>query len=92
MMSQKYKIILEYCVPWNYLPQAVRATEEVLADYQHLIESFDLITGTRGAFEFRVDGELLFSKQTMQKRHAKPGEILALFRDHVGHDVATYPK
>ena len=48
--------------------------------------------GTKGAFEFRVDDELLYSKQTMQRRHADPGEILALFKEVVGPEVPTYPQ
>ncbi|MCB8916564.1 MAG: hypothetical protein H6666_01455 [Ardenticatenaceae bacterium] len=62
-----------------------------MADYQHLIEDFGLIMGSKGAFEFRVNGELLYSKQTIQRRHAEPGEILALFRELVGPDVPVYP-
>lgn len=65
--------------------------DEILADYQHLIEDFGLIMGSKGAFEFRVNGELLYSKQTIQRRHAEPGEILALFRELVGPDVPVYP-
>lgn len=59
--------------------------------YQHLIESFTLITGGKGAFEFRVDGELLYSKWE-SGRHAQPGEILDIFRDLVGPDTPTYPQ
>ena len=66
------------------------AAEDVLKHYQHVIKEFTFITGTKGAFEFRVNGDLLYSKQTMQKRHAETGEILQLFRDYVGPDVAEY--
>lgn len=64
--------------------------DEVLGDYQHVIEAFQLVTGSKGAFEFRVNDELIYSKKTMQKRHAEPGEILALFREIVGPDVPVY--
>jgi selenoprotein W-related protein len=59
--------------------------------YQHLIESFALITGSKGAFEFRVDGELLYSKWE-SSRHAQPGEILDIFRAFVGPNIPTYPQ
>jgi selenoprotein W-related protein len=62
-----------------------------LGDYQHIIESFTFITGAGGIFDFRVDGELLFSKKALG-RHAEPGEILALFRHHVGPSTPTYPR
>ncbi len=67
-------------------------TEDLLTNYQHVIERLDLITGTKGAFEVRVNGDLIFSKKTIQKRHAEPGEILAMFREIVGPDVPTYPQ
>ena len=66
-------------------------TDELLSDYQHIIENLKLVTGSRGAFEVRVNGDLIFSKQTMQKRHAEPGEIVEMFREIVGPDIPTYP-
>jgi len=66
-------------------------TENILTHYQHIIEKFELIMGSKGAFEFKVDGELLFSKHQLG-RHAEPGEVLALFKEHVGPDVPTYPQ
>ena len=66
--------------------------DEILSNYQHIIESFTFITGSKGAFEFRVNDQLVYSKQTMQKRHAEPGEILALFKEIAGPDVPIYPQ
>ncbi len=65
--------------------------EDVLSNYQHLISEFTFITGSKGAFEFKVNGEPLFSKKEMG-RHAEPGEVLTLFREYVGPDVPTYPQ
>lgn len=66
-------------------------TEELLSNYQHIIENVSLITSSGGAFEVKVNGDLVFSKKTIQRRHAEPGEILDLFRDKVGEDVSTFP-
>jgi selT/selW/selH-like putative selenoprotein len=66
--------------------------DELLSNYQHVIESVQVVTGTKGAFEVRVDDDLIFSKKTMQRRHAQPGEILEIFRDIVGPDVPVYPR
>lgn len=66
--------------------------DELLSNYQHVIDELSLITSSGGAFEFKVDGELLFSKKSKQRRHAEPGEILELFREVVGPDVPTYPQ
>jgi len=67
-------------------------TEELLADYQHIIDEISLITSSGGAYEVRVDDELIYSKKTIQRRHAEPGEVLAMFREIVGPDVPVFPK
>jgi selenoprotein W-related protein len=64
--------------------------EELLGDYQHVIDRFTLIPGRGGVFEVTVDGRLIFSKKTVQKRHAEPGEILRLFEQIVGPDVPRF--
>ncbi|MCP4428424.1 MAG: hypothetical protein GY803_28395 [Chloroflexi bacterium] len=64
--------------------------DEILGQYQHIIERFDIIMGTKGAFEFKVNGDLIYSKQTMQKRHAEPGEILQLFKEIVAPNIPIY--
>ncbi len=66
-------------------------TEDILTNYQHIIDEFVLITGSKGAFEFKVDGKSLFSKKELG-RHAESGEVLQLFKEFVGPDVATYPQ
>ena len=63
-----------------------------MADYQHIIEEITLITSSGGAYEVRVNDELIYSKKTVQRRHAEPGEVMAKFREIVGPDVATFPK
>lgn len=67
-------------------------TEELLADYQHVIEEITLITSSGGTYEVRVNDELIYSKKTVQRRHAEPGEVMAMFREIVGPDVPTFPK
>jgi selenoprotein W-related protein len=66
--------------------------DDLLADYQHVIEELTLITSSGGAFEVRVNDDLIYSKKTVQRRHAEPGEIMGMFRELVGPDVPTYPK
>ena len=65
------------------------ATTDLLGNYQHVIEDLRLITGSKGVFDVRVDGELLYSKAETG-RHAEPGEVLTLFADLVGPDVPIY--
>lgn len=51
--------------------------EELLKDYEHVIESVVLIPSDGGKFEVSVNGTLLYSK-LQTKRHAEAGEILSL--------------
>lgn len=62
-----------------------------MRNYQHVIESFTLITSSKGMFRFTVDGRVLFSKKEIG-RHAEPGEILNLFQEIIGQDVEPYPQ
>ncbi len=57
--------------------------EELLKNYEHVIESVLLVPSDGGRFEVTVNGELLYSKLA-QHRHAEPGEVLGLVRKMVG--------
>jgi selenoprotein W-related protein len=69
----------------------VSAARDLLRDYQHIIDELTLITGSKGVFDVIVDGELLYSKGA-SGRHAEPGEVLTLFRDHYASDVPVYER
>lgn len=65
------------------------AASDLLSTYQHVIRELTLVTGTKGIFDVEVDGELLYSKHTTG-RHAEPGEVLELFRNHYADGVTPY--
>lgn len=65
------------------------AVDDLLSNYQHVIESVTLITGSKGIFDVRVDGEMLYSKHATG-RHADPGEVLELFTATYGKSVPRY--
>jgi selenoprotein W-related protein len=67
----------------------VSATRDLLTTYQHVIEELRLVMGSKGVFDVRVDGELVYSKH-QTGRHAEPGEVLEIFRRIVGPDVPEY--
>ena len=69
----------------------MRAVADLLRDYQHVIEELRIVTGSKGVFDVRVDGELIFSKH-QKRRHAEAGEIHRLFAAHVGPDVPIYDR
>ena len=45
------------------MQRAVWTAAEILTEYQHDVESFELEMGSGGDFEFTLDGELIYSKQ-----------------------------
>lgn len=65
------------------------ATNDLLSNYQHVIEELRLVTGDKGVFDVVVDGEMLYSKGETG-RHANDGEVLKLFSELVGPDVKRY--
>ncbi len=65
------------------------AAGDLLANYQHVIESLTLVTGSAGVFDVVVDGEVLYSKAETG-RHAHEGEVLELFTGAYGDGVARY--
>ncbi len=67
------------------------AAHDLLHDYQHVIESLTLVTGSKGVFEVVVDGESLYSKRATG-RHAQPGEVLALFRERYAPGITPYER
>ena len=50
--------------------------------YPEIVSDIELIESAGGAFEIRVDGELIYSKLETG-RHADPHEILGLFKKFI---------
>lgn len=67
------------------------AANDILRDYQHVIESLTLHTGGAGIFDVVVDGHTIYSKGETG-RHANPGEALELFAAHIGPGVAVFDR
>ncbi len=67
----------------------MRAVDDLLSNYQHVIADLRLVMGSKGVFDVTVDGELLYSKHDTG-RHADDGEVLKLFSELVGPDVRRY--
>lgn len=57
--------------------------EELLKNYEHLIETIALVPSDGGKFEVTANGKLLYSKLETH-RHAEPGEVLGLVKKLVG--------
>lgn len=57
--------------------------DELLKQYEHVIEAIKLVPSDGGKFEVLVNGQLVYSK-LQTHRHAEPGEVLGLVRKMVG--------
>ena len=78
--ENKPLIIIEYCVPWDYVPQAVSLAEILMNEFSWDISGIQLIPGTEGAFEITFDGDLIYSKK--QTDEFPSNELIArLIRD-----------
>ena len=58
---------------------------------QHVLDGHVLVMSSKGVFELKVDGKLIFSKKALH-RPLERGEIVQLFKELVGPQVATYPR
>jgi selenoprotein W-related protein len=67
----------------------VSAARDLLSNYQHVISDLRLVTGSKGVYDVRVDGELIYSKDETD-RHAEDGEVLEIFRGIVGPGVPLF--
>lgn len=65
------------------------AASDLLSNYQHIIESLTLNTGSGGVFDVIVDGKPLFSKKEVG-RHAEAGEVLGLFAAEYAEGIPIY--
>jgi selenoprotein W-related protein len=55
----------------------VSLVEELLRDYEHVIESVALVPSDGGRFEVKANGNLVYSK-LQTNRHPEPGEVAKL--------------
>jgi len=67
----------------------VSAASDILGKYQHVVSELTFVTGEKGVFDVRVDGDLIYSKHETG-RHANPGEVLELFEAEYATDVRPY--
>jgi predicted Rdx family selenoprotein len=61
----------------------VSLADELLAGWAPVIRGVELRSGTKGRFEVSLDGELIFSKVSLN-RHAEKGEIARVFEKRLG--------
>jgi selenoprotein W-related protein len=81
--DQRHSIEIEYCVPCDFRPQVIELTREIVDGWSHRLSEIRLIPSSGGRFEVSLDGELIFSKATLD-RHAEPNEIANQLSERIG--------
>jgi predicted Rdx family selenoprotein len=67
----------------------VSAANDLLTNYQHVIDDLTLVMGSKGIYDIEIDGDMLYSKQKTG-RHANTGEVLQLFESRYGAGIERY--
>ena len=55
---------IEYCVPCGHLERAIDTQRVILSEFGQKLRSVALVTGDKGVFKIRVDGEQIFDKKS----------------------------
>lgn len=80
------RLEIEYCTQCRFVLRAAWMAQELLMTFQTRLGAVSLIPGTGGVFEFRLDGEVLYSRKAT---HAFPEskEIKQMVRDRIAPDM-----
>lgn len=54
---------IEYCVPCGHLEKAIETQRVILTEFGMKLRAVALVTGEKGVFKIRVDGEEIFDKK-----------------------------
>jgi selenoprotein W-related protein len=61
-MPTDVDVEVEYCVPCGHLEQAINTQRAILTEFGQNLRSVALVTGDKGVFKIRVNGEEIFDK------------------------------
>jgi selenoprotein W-related protein len=54
---------IEYCVPCGHLEKAIDTQRTILTEFGQQLRAVALVTGDKGVFKIRVNGEEIFDKK-----------------------------
>jgi selenoprotein W-related protein len=93
-MSAKSRVEISYCTQCRWLLRAAWMAQELLSTFAEELGEVALAPGTGGAFQIRVDGELIWDR-AVQGGFPDIKELKQLVRDrvapqrHLGHSDAS---
>lgn len=76
------RVEIRYCTQCRWLLRAAWLAQELLTTFEMSLDEVALVPGTRGVFEVRVGGALIWSRAE-QGRFPEAKELKQLVRDRV---------
>jgi selenoprotein W-related protein len=76
----KYQVEIEYCTQCRWLLRAAWLAQELLTTFESDLEGVNLMPGTGGVLDVRLNGVLLFSRK-QAGRFPESKELKQLIRD-----------
>src|SRR5438552_7415679 len=83
MIDPKHDVVVEYCVPWNCLDEAVRAAVEIATGWAPVLRGIELRSGVKGVFKVSIDGEIVLDKARLG-RFPHPEEMMPAVQERLG--------
>jgi selenoprotein W-related protein len=71
---------IEYCVPCGHLEKAIDTQRVILTEFGQKLHAVALVTGDKGVFKIRVNGEEIFDKSMGYDEQA----ILSAIKERIG--------
>lgn len=81
----KYQVEIEYCTQCRWLLRAAWLAQELLTTFEANLTGVNLMPGTGGVLEVRLNGALLFSRK-QAGRFPESKELKQLIRDVIAPD------
>lgn len=81
----KYQVEIEYCTQCRWLLRAAWLAQELLTTFEADLAGVNLMPGTGGILEVRLNGVLIFSRK-QARRFPESKELKQLIRDVIAPD------
>jgi selenoprotein W-related protein len=81
----KYQLEIEYCTQCRWLLRAAWLAQELLTTFENDLAGVNLMPGTGGVLDVRLNGALLFSRK-QAGRFPESKELKQLIRDVIAPD------
>jgi selenoprotein W-related protein len=81
----RYQVEITYCTQCHWLLRAAWLAQELLTTFEQDLAGVNLMPGTGGIFEVRLNGALIFNRKA-EGRFPESKELKQLIRDVIAPD------